>query len=281
MYSRSLYTPSRALVALLLALSIFIPFVYSHPDRHSHEHLHRRFAASGKRRHPPRESSMSVEEARSLVVQAQEAMTVANAAILANPAANVHSHQNASDIREAVAPAAPLNHQSPNATLARRQVSDPALSNSTFSNRARSRNTHSYTIPSELAQAAAVLAEEAPPTINMADYARGRRMQLDLKPRRNNTNAMRQKIRRPDGLNQAVVDDQTEANQFRVTDPEPSASSVPDSGSIASGTKFRREDDRPPPYWIGNHERMGSSPFAPPGYEVSSRWKSRPPTYFP
>jgi hypothetical protein len=205
---------------------------------------------------------MPIEEARALIEKAHEAMAIVNAAILANPAANVYDHHNSSTIQEAIAPAPPLNYQNPNATLARRQ-----LSNSTYSNGTSSTSARSYTIPSELVKAAAVLAEAAPPTINMGDYVRGNDMRRLFAPRRNNTNAMRQKIRRPSGLIEPVIFDETEADQYRLREQEDTI--IPPSkgnNATSSGTKLPRQST--PFYWLQDHERRGSSPFAPAGYEV-------------
>ncbi|GME48353.1 hypothetical protein CDV56_101071 [Neofusicoccum parvum] len=188
---------------------------------------------------PP--TSMSDPQSPSdMIKQALAALAIVNKARVENPKFNRHEFQDDDAAAAARESAPPLDYRAGaaiNATsLARRQAEAGAADPVTNSSAAVAR---SYSIPPELAEAARVLAEAAPPkpSGNHSDVARAIRERYALPA--NDTNAP-EPLRRPEGL-------------------------LGEFGVVGEGGAEKRAAAT---YWMAEMEKLGGSPFAPDGYKV-------------
>jgi hypothetical protein len=118
-----------------------------------------------------------------------------------------------------------------------------------------------YSIPPDLAEAARILAESAPPSPSTGkESALAAKMQAKYGLKGNDTNVASQSLRGPDGLLEYAPSVDMEA-PIPVTD------------------KFREKRAASgSDYWMANMEQRGASPYAPEGYKVSllARYFSSP-----
>lgn len=111
-------------------------------------------------------------------------MAVANKLRLENVQYNTYKFLNSTTINQMTHPAPPLDYNH-NTTLQKRNTANATVSSNSTS--------FSYTIPSELAEAARVLAEASPPAPSASNHAEvAAKIRTKYKRRVNDTNAMPQ-----------------------------------------------------------------------------------------
>ncbi len=241
-----------------LLLNLCTPGVNGHaphaPRHGSHHHAaHAAFQRRNSTATAGDGTHMTLDDARELVAQFQQAMAQANAANQQNPRANNYTIYNKTDVEAAAKPAPYLEYSS-NSTAAkkrRRAVWRRQVSNNTA---ATNSPTLSYTIPPEVAEAARTLAEANPPDTSSEEYdAIVARMKQQYAPKNNNTNVMPQVLQRPSGL-------------LGIVDALPDANSNATAAAHSSASSKRASTD----FWIEKMAQLGSSPSAPAGYKVNT-----------
>ncbi|KAH6857100.1 pectate lyase superfamily protein-domain-containing protein [Chaetomium sp. MPI-CAGE-AT-0009] len=174
-------------------------------------------------------------------------MAVANQAILEAPKENVARVQDSKPRRRKGKKARPLDYsgefdQHGNGTVFRRDGGNNRTAGTTLTR-------ESYTVPSEVAEAARIMAEAnpLPPVDYDALLADVRARMAKRKAHLNDTNAMPQKIQSPSGLVEYV--------------PPAELAITPDIGN----TKRQVEATT---FWMETMTQRGSAPHAPGGYQV-------------
>ena len=246
------------------------PLVAAHShDHRAHDKIHqlyhvRRNASSLAGNGTAAAAPGSAED---IIARFHQAMAVANQAILEAPKQNAPHVQNKTSQRRARTKAAPLDYsgqfrQSANGTVFRRG------SNGTASASTR----ESYTVPSEVAEAARVLAEANP--LPAADYdavlADVRARMAKRKAHLNDTNVMPQKMQRPSGLVEFVAAPElaiTVQNGTQVAGPtHPDDNDEEHLDATDPGAKVAKRDTTT--FWMETMTQRGSAPYAPAGYQV-------------
>ncbi|GAO20014.1 hypothetical protein UVI_02051160 [Ustilaginoidea virens] len=206
--------------------------------------------------------------AENIVARFQMAMAVANQAILAAPKENSPQILNLTTAR--LARAEPLDYsgnfqQHANGTFYRR---DSIHGNGTIA----TSNRQSYTVPSEVVEAARILAEKNPPPA--ADYplllAEVRARLARRNTHFNDTNVMPQKTQRSSGLGGYVSPDElaiTIQNGTQVAGPE-----HPDQGlnrtQFVNGDGAKLAKRAAETFWMETMTQRGTAPYAGADYKV-------------
>jgi hypothetical protein len=232
-----------AAILYVLTIFCFALSVHGHGSQHhapAHVHIPKRAAVA----------NVTLAEAKDVVARFQEAMTQANAAILANPRKNNYTIYTETEVKDAVKPAPLLEYDNSNSTVAqklRRSYWRRQLSNETTPGNS---SALSYTIPPEVIEAARIVAEANPPVLSSAEYdSIVASMKERNAPRNNDTNAMPQILQNPSGLLEYVGN---------VTGANPAV--------VAPTTKHKKRAASD--FWMQNIIQRGSSPYAPAGYKV-------------
>ncbi|KAI8255747.1 hypothetical protein K4K56_007772 [Colletotrichum sp. SAR 10_98] len=255
-----------ALALQRLLLFFLFNFVFASYALAAHSHSHR---SHGKihqlleEHHVKRNASLLAGNgtaAENIIARFQEAMAVANQAILESPKHNVAQVQNSTTRQRKRTKAQPLDYsgdfeQHTNGTVFRRAT------NGSTSTR------ESYTVPSEVAAAARVLAEAnpLPPSDYDALLADVQARVAKRKAHLNDTNVMPQRTKRASGLVEYVPPAElaiTVQNGTQVAGPEhPDDSQI---GDADAGLAKRAATT----FWMETMTQRGTAPYAPPGYKV-------------
>jgi hypothetical protein len=240
-------------------LSFFLLVIFlsqSHASSHKDHHLH--LHQLGERgttgivvsRNNTSENSTATN-AESLVQNALKALAVMNKGRLEHAQLNKYEFQNASTIKEAAIPAPPLDYtdvisnSSSSATKLRRNTNGTTTGNAT--------NNFAYTIPSELAEAAKILAESTPPTPSTGNHSLvAAQIQEKYRLRVNDTNMPPQVHRRSNGLAGYVP-------------AEVSMETIVTSNETVNSIMAKRATST---FWMETMTQTGASPFAPSDYKV-------------
>ncbi|KAK3291667.1 pectate lyase superfamily protein-domain-containing protein [Chaetomium fimeti] len=205
------------------------------------------------------------------------AMAVANQAILEAPSENVARVQGSKSRRSKGKKARPLDYsgefdQHANGTVFRRDNGNNRTTGATFTR-------ESYTVPSEVAEAARIMAEanSLPPVDYDALLADVRARMSRRKAHLNDTNAMPQKLQSPSGLVEYVPPAElaiTVQNGTQVAGPQHpddlssdyTDASSPDGAKPHVGNTKRAAVATT--FWMETMTQRGSAPHAPAGYQV-------------
>ncbi|KAK1995810.1 pectin lyase-like protein [Colletotrichum falcatum] len=257
-----------ALALQKLLLFFIVGFLYATPSVAAHSHNHRSHGKIHRlveEHHAKRNASLLAGNgtaAEIMIARFQEAMAVANQAILESPKHNVAQVQNSTTRQRKRTKAQPLDYhtgdfeQHANGTVFRR-----AANGSTPTR-------ESYTVPSEVADAARVLAEAnpLPPTDYDALLARVRAKMAKRKAHLNDTNVMPQKTKRPSGLVEYVPPAElaiTVQNGTKVAGPD-----HPDDPRVGDADAGLAKRAAATSFWMETMTQRGSAPYAPAGYKV-------------
>jgi hypothetical protein len=185
-----------SLLSILLLLTCCLPVVHGSGHKHhpNHHHLHRAHqeragavAVLQNATKPDNRSSIDAAAAASIIAQAHEAMTVANKLRLENVQYNRYEFLNSTSVKTGSMLAPPLDYtaSTSNQTIYRRGDN----TSTTYTNS----SSYSYSIPSELAEAARIVAESSPPAPSSSNYAEvAARIKAKYRREVNDTNAMPQ-----------------------------------------------------------------------------------------
>ncbi|WYZ42188.1 hypothetical protein EsH8_V_001083 [Colletotrichum jinshuiense] len=271
-----------ALQQLLVFFLVTFLFVAQPLVAHSHNHrshekahqlIHEHHARSDESSQASNGTAAAVPgSAKDIIARFQQAMAVANQAILEAPKVNVPEVQNSTTRRRKRTKAKPLDYSGDfqkhaNGTVFRRasnETSGPGSNSTTFTR-------ESYTVPADVAEAARVLAEAnpLPPVDYDALLSDVRARMAKRKVHFNDTNIMPQKIQRPSGLVEYVAAPElaiTVQNGTQVAGPEHPNDSLKDADEADASAKLAKRAATT--FWMETMTQRGSAPYAPAGYEV-------------
>ena len=181
-----------------------------------------------------------------------KALVTANKLRLNNPQRNKYAFGSASEILVGLKLAPPLDYGQNGTALnsslsARRHLHHRSTNNSSIAaNASGSNGSFAYTIPTELADAARIVAESKSPVPSIANLTIS---SMPL-PGTNDTNAMKQALIHPDGLHGWAP------------------GVLPSIVSAQNATDDAIEKRASSTFWLANIQQNGQSPFAPAGYKV-------------
>ncbi|EPE04207.1 hypothetical protein F503_04722 [Ophiostoma piceae UAMH 11346] len=248
---------------LICALCLVIQPLLAHTHVHSasHEKAHKLFHVQ---QHERRNESVLVGNgtagsAGDIIARFQQAMAVANQAILEAPKQNTPEVQNATTRRRQGLKAQPLDYSADSLNHANETVSRRSALNSTARGNSSSFDRQSYTVPAEVIDAARILAEAnpLPPTDYQTLLAEVEVRTAKRKAHFNDTNVMTQTTQRASGLVEYVPAADlaiTVQNGTQVAGPEQHDGRL----SRRAATTF----------WMETMTQRGTAPYAPAGYKV-------------
>ncbi|KAK4238207.1 pectate lyase superfamily protein-domain-containing protein [Achaetomium macrosporum] len=248
--------PHRLVLFFLVSFLYVVQLVEAQSHHHgapdeTHRLLHAKANTSTL---SPNGTAATVEgSAKDVIARFQRAMAVANEAILKAPKENVAKVQNSTTRQRKRTKARPLDysgdfHQHANGTVSRRGGGNGTSTGATFIR-------ESYTVPSEVAEAARIMAEANP--LPPADYdallADVRARMAKRKAHLNDTNVMPQKMQSSSGLVEYVP-----PAELAITVQDGIQVAGPQHPLRAAATTF----------WMETMTQRGSAPYAPEGYKV-------------
>ncbi|KAK1767906.1 pectate lyase superfamily protein-domain-containing protein [Phialemonium atrogriseum] len=277
-----------ALALQQLLLFFLVSFLYAAQPLVAHSHNHRTHDKIHQvlHEHHVRRNASSLASngtaaavpgsAEDIIARFQQAMAVANQAILEAPKENVPQVQNSTTRRRKRTKAQPLDysgdfHQHANGTVFRRGTNGTTVSGSNSNSTTFTRE--SYTVPPEVAEAARILAEANP--LPPADYdvllADVRARMAKRKVHLNDTNMMPQKMQRPSGLVEYVPPAElaiTVQNGTQVAGPEHPVDDYLDDTDEEADPSAKLAKRAATTFWMETMTQRGSAPYAPAGYKV-------------
>lgn len=214
-----------------------------------------------------------------IVAQFQQAMSIANLAILEAPKQNSPYSQNSTTHRRKRTRARPLDYSA----RPPRHANGRDFRGDASADQTANFTGESYTVPSEVIKAAAILAEANPPP--PSDYNAILSNVLERMEQRkahlNNTNVMPQKTQRPSGLHEYVLaeelavtvqDDQAQLQVAGPIHPNDRTDGKEEEKREVEGEEIdsrlelvRRAETK---FWMETATQRGSAPYAPEGYKV-------------
>ncbi|KAA8650192.1 uncharacterized protein ATNIH1004_002873 [Aspergillus tanneri] len=229
---------------------------HSHRN-HLHHHLRREGASASSSAAvsvASPKSNAGVSEAMLKVSKALEALAVVNKLRLENVKYNNYTLADPDQITGERINAPPLDYSNESVS----KLSSTAQLRSRdalYSLTGDSRKSFAYTIPADLAEAARILAESAPPTPSTGEEAAlAVEVHAKYRSKTNDTNRPPQKLKEPNGLFEYVADQSVLG--FHSND------SPSDTATLSKRAVSRSN------FWMANMQQRGISPFAPDGYPI-------------